>query len=287
MLLAESKSRDHSPPMRLKQAERFEIIALTPAVKLSVTPLWLWPNLLSLDAPLLAVLWQEMFARSLHANITIPARVILALTVWMIYAADRILDSRQGACETARHAFHQKYWRRYGMLLKPCVIGLVLGTAVYAGLYLEPGTLMSGIVLAAAVALYLALVHGRTRWRHRKECAVASVFAAGTALAPLSIAQVKWPDIYSVLLFAVLCWINCEGIEHWGRGSGSLCPMCRVLAIASIPMALYRPPLAAAVFLSSLALLALDRLHKRISPEAVRVLADVALLTPALALLFA
>ena len=35
----------------------------------SRTPWWLWPNLLNLDSPLLAVIWQEQFARISGANL--------------------------------------------------------------------------------------------------------------------------------------------------------------------------------------------------------------------------
>ena len=65
--------------------------------------LWLWPNLLSLDAPIVALLWQILFARCFHARVETLPSVLLVLAVWLIYAADRTLDSwtRIGAAAAA------------------------------------------------------------------------------------------------------------------------------------------------------------------------------------------
>ena len=58
------------------------------------TPWWLWPNLLSLDAPILAVLWQDFLSHRYAVPLRLPGRLALFLTVWAIYVADRLLDSR-------------------------------------------------------------------------------------------------------------------------------------------------------------------------------------------------
>ena len=56
-------------------------------------PLWLYPNLLSLDAPLVAVAWLHVFARTWRLDYhPWEAYVTLGLAVWVIYVADRLLD---------------------------------------------------------------------------------------------------------------------------------------------------------------------------------------------------
>ena len=75
------------------------------------TRFWLWPNLLSLDAPVVAVLWQILFARCFQAPIDAPAALLLLLTVWLIYTADRTLDAWNGACHSPRHEFYRRRWR--------------------------------------------------------------------------------------------------------------------------------------------------------------------------------
>lgn len=49
-------------------------------------PPWLWPNLLSLDAPVVAVAWQWLFARVFGADLPAVFHLILGLSVWCIWA---------------------------------------------------------------------------------------------------------------------------------------------------------------------------------------------------------
>src|SRR5882672_1355233 len=74
-------------------------------------PVWLWPNLLSLDAPVIAVLWQSFLAQRYALPLRSPGRVALFLTVWGIYIADRLLDVRHPAvtAESARHRFYRRH----------------------------------------------------------------------------------------------------------------------------------------------------------------------------------
>lgn len=54
----------------------------------------MWPNLLSLDAPAVALVWQDFLARTFGIPLRMPARLVLGLTVWAIYLGDRLLDVR-------------------------------------------------------------------------------------------------------------------------------------------------------------------------------------------------
>src|SRR5437588_9682586 len=53
----------------------------------------LWLNLVCLDAPLVAVTWLWLFARTFHVPFQIGNAVALFLTAWLIYLADRLADS--------------------------------------------------------------------------------------------------------------------------------------------------------------------------------------------------
>ena len=96
-------------------------------------------------------------------------------------------------------------------------------------------------------------------------------------------------DAVSIFLFAGLCWINCTAIEAWeaGRsqahvpvaaGLAGICAGVLVLANGSF--------IGAAELFSASALLFLHRVRTRLSTTALRVLADVALLSPLLFLPF-
>jgi hypothetical protein len=121
-------------------------------------PLWLWPNILSLDAPVIAVLWQAFFASSFHVPLTFPAQAALGSTVWALYLADRMLDARRiTGPATPRHRFPGEHPRIAAILLA-CSIVL----AAVAMLHLRPAVLWDGTLLAAAVTAYFLSVH---RWR--------------------------------------------------------------------------------------------------------------------------
>ena len=57
------------------------------------SPLALW-HLLSLDAPTVAALWTYFIARANHVQLSYAVPAAMFLAVWLIYAADRLLDTR-------------------------------------------------------------------------------------------------------------------------------------------------------------------------------------------------
>lgn len=290
-------------------------VASEPTPAPLATRAWLWPNLLSLDAPLVAVLWQALFLRCFHATFDRLAAGLLVLSVWLIYAADRWLDvwkkpvrvspkfdARQNRAlvtnlvttqEPARHRFYRRHWRR----MLPAWIAVFAMAAWLAWTRLPEVLFERGIALLAAIGVYFALVHFAPRRLWPKEFAVGILFAMGTSLAAWG--HVRSPvDIATIVLFCALCWINCAAIEVWeqravweqpaGREQPRVSEWpVRLAAIAVGLVALIflydqRPILAGAETASAFAFVALDRAKHRLSPEALRVLADIALLTPIL-----
>ena len=105
----------------------FSVIAL-PAAQLR--PWWLWPNLLSLDAPVVALVWQAAFARILAVELGWTQRGLLAVCVWLAYCGDRLLDARRlpaGPVDSARHAFARDHARP---LAAAWCVGLALAAAM-------------------------------------------------------------------------------------------------------------------------------------------------------------
>jgi hypothetical protein len=266
--------------------------------------LWLWPNLLSLDAPIIAVLWLVVFAAAGEVALAPALMLTLGVVVWAIYIADRLLDSwgedtEQGA---ARHRFCGQHRAAFAL-------GLVLLLAVSAWLCSElpARTLRAGMLMMAVVVVYFAAVH-IWRWALPKEAVVAGLFAAGTYL-PL------WADGssqnvrlgISVALFAVVSWMNAALIEYseWIRLrlacgeaphpstilAGKHLPVIGVATtlltgcLAVAPGFHAELPVLSAVALSALALAALGWHWRRLGIDQIRVLADAALLTPGVVLL--
>jgi len=243
-----------------------------------VDRVWLWPNLLSLDAPAVALLWQILFARCFHARVEALPSVLLVLAVWLIYAADRTLDAWTGSCALPRHEFYRRHWKS---LLPLWILAFVAGSAL-ALTRLTPELLFCGIALATVVVAYFVLLHLGV-FQKTKEAAVAVLFALGATLS-------AWPnvhtavDVEAIILFSCLCWINCVAIEHWESAGEQRWPVAAaagVLGLATMPLLFTgRPVLGGAVVVSALAFVLLDCARRRFSRDALRVLADVALLSP-------
>jgi hypothetical protein len=240
---------------------------------------WLWPNLLSLDAPVVAVLWQILFARCFHTVVTPAAATLLALAVWLIYAADRVFDAR-GESTLPRHEFYRRNWRA----VAPIWLVVLALAAWLAWTHLPISLFDRGMLVLAAAAVYLVLVHLAPLRRWPKEAAVAIVFALGASLTAWERVQTS-ADVGAILLFSCLCWINCVAIEKWEHDRHhwpvTLTAAC-VALVAILLLSRERPVLSGAETASALAFIALDCARHRFSRDALRVLADVALLSPVL-----
>lgn len=272
-----------------------------PASARATPQFWLWPNLLSLDAPLVAVLWQILFVRCFHVAMDAAPAILLVASVWLIYAADRALDAWRGQRSSARHRFYHAHWR----ILAPAWTLVLAASAWLAFTQLPAHLLWRGLILLSAVALYFFAVHGRppirSEWKAslrgvlspavlnavlNKEATVGLLFALGVSLAAWTNVR-NLVDAAAIGLFFLLCWINCAAIQKWESGSWNSAAewpvgsaAFGVALIAGVVLCLHRPVLGGAEMASACAFVWLDRAGHRLSPEALRVLADVALLSP-------
>ncbi len=187
---------------------------MTELLATSKRPIWLWPNLLSLDAPFVALAWQAFLASCYSLPLRAGARVALGLTVWGIYLADRILDVRYAPSprESARHAFSRQHLR----LMVGLLLAVVVADALCALVWLRPAVLIDGFVPLAGVLLYFAVLHASgPRLRLPKEVAIAVLFTCGTFLAGWANSARPTHLIAPALAFAVLCLQNLVTIEMW------------------------------------------------------------------------
>src|SRR5689334_15643607 len=243
---------------------------------------WLWPNLLSLDAPIVALLWQVLFVRCFHGSLGMIPAVLLSLAVWLIYAADRMLDAWRGCIEQPRHEFYRRHWRA----VLPVWILVATAGSWLAWSRLPTPLFVRGAVVGSCAGLYLAVVHlapGFVLRTKAKESAVAVLFGLGASLAAWPRIQ-TWADVLTILLFSCLCWMNCTAIEDWERGDGLRPSVILAAAFVALLAACFlrdvRPILGCAETSATLGLVLLDRMRRRCSLPALRVLADAALLTP-------
>jgi hypothetical protein len=277
--------------------------------ELGAAPWWLWWNILSLDAPMVAIAWALVFAKS--AGVALPGAEIaaLGLVVWLIYTVDRLLDGRTsarvdggafGSPLQQRHLFHRLHARGIA-----CVAaGVAVFTAVLVLMQIEAQVLKLAVPVGLVLVLYMAWVHlgrGRVLARLPKEVAVGGIFGAGVALPAWSrLGAWRWEFFVLAALFAAVCTLNCVAIEEWERargrqpaattdfGSGKCAVGLAVCATLLAPVVRLRgefSAIEAAIAVSALLILFLDFMRERISADALRVLVDVALLLPAIVVL--
>jgi hypothetical protein len=204
--------------------------------------------------------------------------------------------------EAARHAFTRAHRRLFIVAILTAVPILL-----WASLHMASVVIRNGLLMSAAVAAYFLIVHAaplRLRRLWPKELAVGVIFALGTSLVVWSrMTPGEQSELIGpALLFAALCWLNCVAIEHWECRRFQLSEPhpwtrwmgCHILkasgtiALASLMLASLGPsrPMMAAAALSASGLLWLEWRNRSFSLNALRVMADAVLLSPALLLLF-
>ena len=270
-----------------------------------------WWHLLSLDAPTVAALWSWFFARTMHLRQPLLPALLLALGTWLLYVTDRILDGfRQGEQLRERHHFHARH--RTAFLSAACFLAVLLAWFVLTRM--RPEEFREDSWIGVFALLYLFAVHGRSSSACPssglipKELAVAILFASATAVPAWSRlggsggkGLGKEQLAPAVVFFAVLCWVNCVGIEKWEADGSSMAsvlahPTTRwaslhlrrivtVIALFSLAAALLAPsPGLTAIYLAALLssglLFALDARSSHLSPLQLRIAADATLLTP-------
>jgi hypothetical protein len=265
---------------------------------------WLWPTILSLDAPAVVVVWQVLIARSASVAAGAAEMAVLGSSVWLAYAADRWIEGWRlvpDSIRTHRHRFYQK-WRWPLLALWFAVLGLDLAAA-FRGLAVAE--LRAGALLLAAVAAYLLshqLVHRMSRWRAPKEACVALLLGGGAVVFTASLPGADLQAMaVPLVLFVLLCFSNCALISVWenevdlshGQTSlalqyGGAAAVSRALPwlIVALSAAAWAAGIpharaaAACAGASGVLMGLLDLAERRIGRVAARVLADAALMTP-------
>ena len=256
------------------------------------SPLILW-HFLSLDAPTAAAVWTAFLAIANRVHLPWTAPLSMAIAVWMLYAADRLLDTED---LEPRHYFHHRHRSAF-------ISGIVLASIILAFLlpHIPSESIHLYLILGGLVFSYFVVIHA-TRSAHRlpKELVVGICFAAAVFIPTVS----RRPDLRMALvppalLFAVLCSLNCLFIymwEHTGAPSNhpphwttsfALRHLTLIAAIntaASLALAIFDRrapwPIPAAIALSTALLLSLHLRRKRHSVLTLRAAADLVLLTP-------
>lgn len=269
-------------------------------------PPWLYPNLLGLDAPAVAVAWQWLFAKSFGISIPSVFHLILGLSAWCIYLADRLYDARTGKnpeCGTARLKFTLHHF--------PTLIAILL-TATLLNLFLiirhvPTHLILSGLATASLLAIYYAYRFKNTpriKAIIPREILCGMLFSLGCAITPHAFgagAEHPLAFWFSITSFGILCSAACILISIWERDQDLAThdtsiatehthlsrhlrlalPLLAILALLYTAAALKgNPQIHTSLATSFAALLLLLIFQEKLSKTLLRTLADAVLLTP-------
>lgn len=268
-------------------------------------PPWLIPNLLSLDAPLVAVAWMSIFARTWRVDYhPWPPYLALGLTVWGLCAADRLLDAMLHGGEgrlPLRHETHRRL-RRALVVLVPLALAGTLAIA----LRLLPLAIF-GYALGAAVMVagfFATATFGGSHGEipYAKNLLGGLTFAYGSAIG--AHVYVFSEDVFSLLRspemlsFALLCSLNITAIDLWehSRRAGDpevgsadeltltlplalLAGFALLFALQAGPDSPLRP-FYVAILVATAGLLGINRVQHRLPADALWLAADACLLAP-------
>jgi len=275
---------------------------LVPRQQPRVGALGLW-HLLSLDAPTVATLWTVFLAHCAGLRLPWESPAAMFAAVWMLYAADRLLDVRplpDGSVPAeleARHRFHHKH--RKGFLY-----GIVAAALLLAGLLprMDAAALHLYCLLAALLAAWLLLVHllpvhGADAHRLPKELAVGVCFPAAVFIPTVARTASPVPALLpSAIFLGVVCTLNCLFIYAWEhpdlrnasaptRWAAQQLNALTAAAFAAAAVAAWLGhgvlrPVAAACTVSAMLLGLLHTRRAKMNAVNLRAAADFSLLTP-------
>jgi 4-hydroxybenzoate polyprenyltransferase len=159
-------------------------------------------NLLSLDVVLGAVCGALFFAKVTGQQIGWPALIVLALTVWIIYTVDHLLDANKIQTEPSgqRHLFH----RKNKDLLKIGVGICVFVTAILL-IFIPWRIIIQGSALLLVAGSYLLL---QFKIKFLKEFLIAVIYTLGVVIPSISIFQIESVVLLLLIVFSLTAFLN-------------------------------------------------------------------------------
>lgn len=263
-------------------------------------------NSISLDAPLVAVIWLRCFSSIYSISVEVHHYVILFSVTWLTYSGDRLLDSIRFPAldsKSPRHQFATDHFKK--------LISIWATVAVISSLYLffilSISEIVWGLYYLGLLLIYFFgcyLFPDLLRGVVPRELVVGLFFSLAVHFFVLL--QLGHWGLYSVwtfLCFLSLCSLNCLSISYWEHSSDVqagetsfftrnperlhrfryvliwfLCLQFIVCAFAILMN--HVSVFEISVLLSTILLFVLDR--SSVTPRLKPVLADFALFTPCL-----
>lgn len=172
-------------------------------------PIWSFLSISGIDAPLVSIAWYLYFTKySLEVSLNIEYCIILGVSVWICYIADRLFDVRFKKKEqliSLRHQFCKEHEVKLWILCIATLIPLV----ILSFNTLNSENIFVGLCLVFLVILYNLLNQYFISKKFPKEICVAILFAFGT----LFLVDDDF-KLSHLAPFILICFLNCVILTH-------------------------------------------------------------------------
>ena len=174
-------------------------------------------NRYSLDAPLIAVVWQSVLARDLAVELALHHHLILGFSVWLAYSADRFCEPLLPVSQTATRYEAFKNSRR---AFCSCWAACLFLAVFFSVFHLSFKCLVLGLTLAALslANFYLCFMESRKGvfLSCPKEVRTACILSLGCVFFPAYLSTNAFPEIllFTNLLFLAF-FMNCLYVSKW------------------------------------------------------------------------
>lgn len=243
-----------------------------------------WLTFLSLDAPLVAVAWQAMLAHESSFKLHWHHTLIVFMSVWLGYAADRWFDNlKSNRPSSEQHQFYAKH----SLKVLFCWLVILPSSVALAFTQLDANELRGGFVLMGLSICYTFFAQ---KARYLKLYPLLkSLF---TAFLVLASAALFVPFTELPLIPTTCIWLlftsNCLYIRSWTRPAEKAADtLTKVFAIAAASSAVFTvwtqsSTIGIAVLLSQASIVTLHLIRHKVDVPTLRTSADLCLLSPLL-----
>ena len=173
-------------------------------------------NRMSLDAPLVVLVWQEIISLDLNINPTLNQKVVLVLSIWLAYSADRYLEcfgERSGVKLQSRHTFflrNQKFFLMIWVII--LLFSVFLSMNAFSSFQIVTGWGL--VVLAITNQTFSYFESSGTKRIFSKRNRTSLLLSLACIYLPFSIGILFEGLLITSFLFFMF-WLNCTQIILW------------------------------------------------------------------------
>ena len=174
-------------------------------------------NHYSMDAPLIAMVWQLVIARCISIDLSLYHYLILGISVWLAYSADRFSEP---SLPLSRRARRYEIFKHHKTVFILCWSSSLLLVFYCAARYLEAHCILLGLPLFALCLGNFILCRREARFGFAsswtKEFRTACILLLGCLFFPfyetdLGFQELSWCWVLPFCLFL----INCLSVSKW------------------------------------------------------------------------